>query len=117
MMDYLKFTKFLKNDFENSNNRFKSISFYRSDLILIFIWFFVLEKHYSKSPFSLEDLINDIPKKFASRPTIFKFINAAFKKRYLDKIQNPKDKRKFNLRPSKITIDEFEKWAKGFSGF
>ena len=49
-MDYLKFTKFLKNDFENSNKKFKSIAFYRSDLILIFIWFFVLEKHYTKSP-------------------------------------------------------------------
>ncbi len=116
-MDYLKFTKFLKNDFENSNKKFKSIAFYRSDLILIFIWFFVLEKHYTKSPYSLEDLINDIPKKFASRPTIFKFIDAAVKKRYLDKTKNPEDKRKFDLRPSKITIDEFEKWAMGFSGF
>tara|TARA_Y100000389_G_C17223358_1_gene394419 strand:+ start:6 stop:356 length:351 start_codon:yes stop_codon:yes gene_type:complete len=116
-MNYLKFTKFLKTDFKTSNNKFKSIGFYRSDLILIFIWFFVLEKYYTKSPYSLEDLINDIPKKFASRPTIFKFIDTAFKKRYLDKIKNPKDKRKFNLRPSKITIDEFEKWAKGFSGF
>ena len=116
-MNYLKFTKFLKNDFETSNNKYKSIGFYRSDLILIFIWFFVLEKHYSKSPYSLEDLINDIPKKFASRPTIFKFIDTACKKRYLEKIKNPKDKRKFNLKPSKVTIDEFEKWAKGFSGF
>ena len=116
-MNYLKFTKFLKIDFETSNNKYKSIGFYRSDLILIFIWFFVLEKYYSKSPYSLEDLINDIPKKFASRPTIFKFIDTAFKKRYLEKIKNPKDKRKFNLKPSKITIEEFEKWAKGFSGF
>tara|TARA_B100000902_G_scaffold374886_1_gene404290 strand:- start:748 stop:1098 length:351 start_codon:yes stop_codon:yes gene_type:complete len=116
-MDYLKFTQFLKNDFEYSNNKFKSIAFYRSDLILIFIWFFILEKYYTKSPYSLEELINDIPKKYASRPTIFKFINTAFKKRYLDKIKNPIDKRKFDLRPSKITIDEFEKWAKGFRGF
>jgi hypothetical protein len=62
-------------------------------------------------------LINDIPKKFALRPTIFKFIDTAFKKSCLEKIKNPKDKRKFNLKPSKITIDELEKWVKGFVGF
>jgi hypothetical protein len=62
-------------------------------------------------------LINDIPKKFASRPTIFKFIDTVFKKRCLEKIKNPKDKRIFYLKLSKITIDELEKWIKGFSGF
>ena len=53
-MNYLKFTKFLKEDYEKSNLRFPSIKFFSSDLILIFIWFWILEKYYSKKDFSIE---------------------------------------------------------------
>jgi len=116
-MNYLKFTKFLKEDYEKSNSKFSSIKFFRSDLILIFIWFWILEKHYSKKEFNIEQLISEIPKGYGSRPTIFKFIDLSIKNKFLIKVKNLHDKRKNNLKPSALTIKEFEDWAKGFSGF
>ena len=116
-MDYLKFLKFLKNNFELSNKKFKSVSFFRSDLVLIFIWFFVLEKYYSKKKSSVEDLMSYIPRNIASRPTVYKFINQSCLKKYLFKIIDEKDKRKFDIQPSQSTIKEFEVWSSGFRGF
>ena len=71
---------FIKNDFENSNSKYPSIKFFRSNIILIFIWFWTLEKMYNKENLNIEQLIEDIPRGFGSRPTIFKFINLAIKK-------------------------------------
>jgi len=116
-MDYKKFISFIKNDFENSNSKFQTIKFFRSNIILIFIWFWTLEKMYNKKILNIEQLIDDIPKGFGSRPTIFKFINLAIKKKYLLKISDPKDKRKFQLKLSDVSTSEFENWAKGFRGF
>ena len=116
-MNYLKFTKFLKEDYEKSNLKYPSIKFFRSDLISIFIWFWILEKYYSKKDFNIEQLISEIPKGYGSRPTIFKFIDLSIKNKYLTKIKSQHDKRKFNLKPSSQTIKEFEDWSKGFSGF
>ena len=36
-MNYIRFLKFLKNDFETSNKKFKSVGYFRSDLVLILI--------------------------------------------------------------------------------
>ena len=110
-MDYKKFITFIKNDFENSNSKYPSIKFFRSNIILIFIWFWTLEKMYNKENLNIEQLIEDIPRGFGSRPTIFKFINVAVKKKYLLKISDTLDKRKFKLRLSDQSIEEFEKWA------
>jgi len=121
-MDYLKFTKFLKHDFEESNQKYNSIKFFRSELVLIFIWFWILENYYKsienhsfKS--NVETLISEVPKELGSRPTIFKFIEQAINSKFIIKVIDPKDKRKWNLRPSKQTIEEFEKWSSGFSGY
>tara|TARA_Y100000996_G_C22537347_1_gene648770 strand:- start:203 stop:553 length:351 start_codon:yes stop_codon:yes gene_type:complete len=116
-MDYIKFIKFLRYDFERSNKKYPTIKFFRSDLILIFIWFWSLEKMYAKKNVFIEELIDEIPKGFGSRPTILKFINYAIKKKHMLKISDLKDKRKFNLIPSEQTIKEFEDWAKGYKGF
>ena len=116
-MNYIRFLKFLKNDFETSNKKFKSVGYFRSDLVLILIWFFVLEKFFSKKKSSVEDLMSYIPRSIASRPTVYKFINQSCLKKHLFKIADDKDKRKFNLQPSQLTIKEFELWSSGFRGF
>ena len=121
-MDYLKFTKFLKHDFEKSNQKFNSIKFFRSELVLIFIWFWILENYYKSKENQLfksnvETLVSEIPKGLGSRPTIFKFIEQAIASKFIIKIIDPTDKRKWNLKPSDQTIQEFEEWSSGFSGF
>ena len=116
-MDYKKFITFIKNDFENSNSKYQTIKFFRSNIILIFIWFWTLEKMYNKESLNIEQLIENIPKGYGSRPTIFKFINVAIKKKYLLKISDVSDKRKFKLKLSQQSIEEFERWAQGFRGY
>ena len=116
-MDYKKFITFIKSEFENSNLKYPSIKFIRSNIILIFIWFWTLEKMYNKKNLNIEQLIDDIPKGFGSRPTIFKFINVAVKKKYLLKISDTSDKRKFKLKLSQQSIEEFERWSQGFKGY
>ena len=121
-MNYLKFTKFLKEDFEISNAKYISINFFRSELILVFIWFWILEKYYKFKKDEIinshvEILISEIPKGFASRPTVFKFVDQALEAKYIIKVSDQLDKRKWHLLPSEQTIIEFEDWAKGFSGF
>tara|TARA_Y100000389_G_C17410610_1_gene490683 strand:- start:174 stop:524 length:351 start_codon:yes stop_codon:yes gene_type:complete len=116
-MDYKKFIIFIKNDFEKSNDKYQSIKFFRSNIILIFIWFWTLEKMYNKKDLNIEKLIDDIPRGFGSRPTIFKFINLAVNKKFLLKIPDATDKRKFLLSLSNQSILEFESWARGFRGF
>lgn len=121
-MNYLKFTKFLKEDFEISNAKYISINFFRSELILVFIWFWVLEKHYQSKENQIfnshvEILIAETPKGFASRPTIFKFVDQAIDAKFIIKVSDQLDKRKWHLLLSEQTIIEFEDWAKGFSGF
>ena len=116
-MDHVRFIKFLKSDFESSNANYPSIKFFRSQLILIFIWFWILEKFYTQKIYNVEELIQDIPKEHASRPTIYKFIDLAIEKKFLKRLPSVSDKRKWNLEPTKQTVDEFELWSKGFSNF
>ena len=116
-MDFKKFTLFLKEDFNKSNSKYPSIKFFRSELILIMIWFWILEKYYKNEICISENLIQEIPTELASRPTIFKFLEVAISKGYILKNSDLDDKRKLSLKPSVQTINEFESWAIGFKGY
>ena len=61
--------------------------------------------------------MSEIPKEYASRPTIFKIIDDAVAKGYFKKILDENDKRKYNLLPTSQTTKEFEEWSKVFKGF
>lgn len=113
---------FMKEDFEASNRKYNSIKFFRSELVLVFIWFWVLENYYKSKKnqsfkSNVEMLVGAIPKQLGSRPTIFKFIEQAIASKFIIKIIDPEDKRKWNLKPSVQTIEEFEEWSNGFSGY
>lgn len=117
-MDYLRFTNFLKDDFKDGNRKYHSVNFFRNrNLIYLMLWLNTLNSYYLKKDYSIEDFINDVPKELGSRPTIFKCVDLAIQHEYLVKNFSTIDKRKYNLKPSKLTIDEFQLWALGFSGF
>ena len=61
--------------------------------------------------------MSEIPKEYASRPTIFKVIEDAVAKNFFEKTVDENDKRKYNLFPTSVTIKEFEEWSKVFKGF
>ena len=118
-MNYLKLLQNLKKDLNDANSDFKSVKFFRKDIVSLWVWFCVLEQYYNNDNNKnyIENIISEIPKEYASRPTIFKIIDAAVSKKYFEKIVNDKDKRKYNLTPTSQTKKEFEDWAQVFKGF
>ena len=116
-MDYLKFLQSLKKDLNQSNSDFETVKFFRKDIVSVWIWFCVLEQYYNNNNNNIENIMSEIPKEYASRPTIFKIIDNAVSKKYFKKIVDDNDKRKYNLSPTSQTIKEFEEWAKVFKGF
>ena len=118
-MNYLKFLQNLKKDLNQSNSDFETVKFFRKDIVSVWIWFCVLEQYYNNNNNNnnIENIISEIPKEYASRPTIFKIIDNAVSKKYFEKIVDENDRRKYNLFPTSQTIKEFEKWAKVFKGF
>ena len=117
-MNYLKFLQSLKKDLNQSNSDFETVKFFRKDIVSVWIWFCVLEQYYNNNNnINIENIISEIPKEYASRPTIFKIIDDAVTKKYFEKIVDENDKRKYNLFPTSQTIKEFEEWAKVFKGF
>ena len=118
-MDYLKLLQNLKEDLNQSNSDFKSVKFFRKDIVSVWIWFVVLEQYYNNNNNNnnIENIMSEIPKEYASRPTIFKIIYDAVSKKYFEKILDKNDKRKYNLFPTSLTIKKFEEWAKVFKGF
>ena len=115
-MNYLKFLQSLKKDLNQSNSDFKTVKFFSKDIVSVLIWFCILEQYYNNNN-NIENTISEIPKEYASRPTIFKIIDDAVSKKYFKKIVDDNDKRKYNLSPTSQTIKEFEEWAKVFRGF
>jgi len=117
-MNYLKFLQILKKDLNQSNSDFETVKFFRKDIVSVWIWFCVLEQYYNNNNNNnTENIMSEIPKEYASRPTIFKIIDDAVSKKYFEKILDKNDKRKYNLFPTSQTIKEFEEWSKVFKGF
>ena len=116
-MNYLKFLQTLKKDLNQSNSDFETVKFFRKDIVSVWIWFCVLEQYYNNNNNNIENIISEIPREYASRPTIFKIIDDAVSKKYFEKKLDDNDKRKYNLSPTSQTIKEFEEWAKVFEGF
>jgi hypothetical protein len=117
-MNYLKILQSLKKDLNQSNSDFETVKFFRKDIVSVWIWFCVLEQHYNNNNNNnIENIISEIPREYASRPTIFKIIDDAVSKKYFEKTIDDNDKRKYNLFPTSQTIKEFEEWAKVFKSF
>jgi hypothetical protein len=117
-MNYLRLLQNLKKDLNQVNSEFKTVKFFRQNIVSVCVWFSVLERSYNNNNNNnIENIISEIPKEYASRPTIFKIIDDAVSKKYFEKIADKNDKRKYNLFPTSETIKEFEEWAKIFKGF
>ena len=110
---YLKFLQKLKK-LNKTQPTYETIKFFRSGSASTWIWVVILENFYTKKFQNIEYIIRDIPTEYASRPTLFKIINYAVKKKYLLKQPDVKDRRKNNIFPSNLTIKEFESWSKEF---
>ena len=114
-MNSLELIKTLRKDLSHSKSQFVTIKFFRRNLPSYWVWICILERFVNNNNNNnIENIIKEIPSEHASRPTLFKIIDDAVKKKYLVKEVDKNDKRKFNIFPSQQTIDEFEEWAKIF---
>ena len=114
-MEHLKILKNLNNDLFKFNNNFKSVKFFSKDFVNMKIWFIIFISYYNNKNLHSEDIISQIPREYASRITVFRIIDDAVKKKFVLKIKNINDKRKFNIIPSATTIKEFESWCLKFN--
>ena len=116
-MNYLKLLKSLKKDVILNPN-FATVKYFRKDFISVWVWIHILENYFNNNKIvNVQKIIQEIPYEIASRPTIYKIIDAAVAKKYFIKLIDEKDKRKYNLFPSIQVINEFKEWAKIFKGF
>ena len=118
-VNYLELLQTLKKDLNQSNSDFETVKFFRKDIVSDWLWFSVLVQYYNNNNDNnnIENIISEIPREYASRPTIFKVIEDAVAKNFFEKKLDENDKRKYNLFPTQQTKDEFEEWAKVFKGF
>ena len=117
VMNYQKLLKSLKKDVIKYP-AFKTVEYFRKDLVSVWIWIHILENYFNNNKIvNIQKIIQEIPYEIASRPTIYKIIDAAVAKKYFIKLIDEKDKRKFNLFPSSQVINEFKEWSKIFKGF
>ena len=114
-MNYLKLLTTLNADLNNGNTG--SIKFFRTNIYSIFIWFQVLIYYYKKENLTTELLLREKFLSNISRPTVFKILDNAVSKGYISKVINKTDHRKFNIIPSKITVDEYEIWTQIYKGY
>jgi hypothetical protein len=116
-MNYLKLLENLEKDLNISNSKYETVKFFRKDISSVWVWFIVLISYYKNTNVTVEIILGIVPKEYASRVTIFKIIDDAVKKKYFSKEKDVNDKRKLIIYPTKITIEEFEKWCLIFKGF
>lgn len=102
----------LEEDLLHSNNKYKTLKFFRKNIVTVTVWLYTIKNFYNNQCNSVEDLVrraNTVSR--VSRPSIVKFIKIAVSQDYLIIKTNEKDKRKYNIIPAKITLKEFEKWS------
>ena len=114
-MNYLKLLTALNHDLNNGNTG--SIKYFRLNIYSVFIWFQVLIYYYNKENLSTELLLKESFLTKISRPTVYKILDNAVAYGYLTKVVNNTDHRKFNIIPSKKTVNEFETWGQIYKGY
>tara|TARA_Y200000002_G_scaffold247768_1_gene205127 strand:+ start:283 stop:630 length:348 start_codon:yes stop_codon:yes gene_type:complete len=115
-MNYIKLLNKLRKSVLISPG-FITVEYFRKDFMSVWIWIHILESYFNNKNINIQRIMQKIPYEYASRPTIYKIIDAAVAKKYFIKIKDEKDKRKYNLFPSIQVINEFKEWAKLFKGF
>tara|TARA_B100000963_G_C22217863_1_gene490276 strand:- start:162 stop:527 length:366 start_codon:yes stop_codon:yes gene_type:complete len=90
----------------------KSIRYFRRTNLNFIILLLVLEQYYENNfeENNIEKILQKIPVEYGSRPTIFKVIEYSLANNFFLKKNNPTDKRKYNLLPTKELCDDFEEW-------
>ena len=108
-----KLAKYLIFDLQEDWSK-PSIKFFRSSGAYGYIiWLTVINNYFEKRRITIEILALEV-EKYASRRTILDFIQKGVEAKFLSKIESKKDKRKTFIKPSEITIQEYNEWSREF---
>lgn len=112
----VKLCKALEEDLLESNDKYETVKFFRRNITTVTIWLKTIRAYYEKKEINVEDIFrraNQITN--TSRPSVVSILDEAKAKGYLLFTMNKKDKRSYDIKPSKLTIEQFEKWAEVFN--
>ena len=108
-----KLAKFLISDLQEDWSK-PSIKFFRSSGAYGYvIWLTIVDAYFEKREIAIETLVSEV-EKYASRRTILDFIQKGVEAKFLSRKESNEDKRKTFVRPSEITIEEYNEWSKKF---
>ena len=108
-----KLAKFLISDLQEDWSK-PSIKFFRSSGAYGYIiWLIIIDAYFEKRRITIEMLVLEV-EKYASRRTVLDFIQKGVEAKFLSKILSNEDKRKTFIKPSEITIQEYNEWSGEF---
>ena len=85
-----------------------ALNFFRRNNIGISIYYIIMKSYYLKHECNLNYIFKNMS--IGSRQTIRNLIKEAILSEFLIKFQNKLDKRKYDIKPSTLMIDEFENY-------
>ena len=85
-----------------------ALNFFRRNNIGMSIYYIIMKSYYLKHECNLNYIFKNMS--IGSRQTIRNLINEAILSEFLIKFQNKLDKRKYDIKPSTLMIDEFENY-------
>ena len=90
----------------------KIINYFQNDLTKYKLLILVLKNHFEKKTFTIEEVIEELPKNISSRAHKLNCITDATLKNFLIKETSNSDMRKKYLKPSDALLVEFEIFSK-----
>jgi hypothetical protein len=108
-----KLAKYLISEFQADISK-PSIKFFRSNNAYGYIlWLTIADSFFSNDAITIDELVIKL-EKYASRRTILDFIYKGVDAKFLKKEVFFSDKRKILIKPTDITIEEYNDWSKEF---
>ena len=112
----MKMPKSIEQDidhFKHCLSHYKTLRFFLSSQDRYLTYLYILQFYFDKKELSLEELINKICPKFASRETVKNILNQAIGNQFIEKKIHSQDKRKKSFVPTSITLKEYDWYEKG----
>jgi DNA-binding MarR family transcriptional regulator len=107
---FLKQSSFLFTEFINSNEKYKTLDYFRRSPCAWLIMLKIMENYYAESDIHVEELIKVIPSNISSRLSIFSLIDDATKKGFITKSESSGDRRKKVIKPTEKFVKDYNEW-------
>ena len=98
--------------FKHCLSHYKTLRFFLSSQDRYLTYLYILQFYFDKKELSLEELINKICPKFASRETVKNILNQAIGHQFIEKKIHSQDKRKKSFIPTALTLKEYQIYQK-----